>query len=190
MRNDTEVFTENKLAGIEIYLDLNNNGVLDLGEPVTITMSDNPSTPNIDEAGNYEFNNLSPGTYAVRQISLAGFAQTSPSSVSYTVTVNNNSVTELNFGNDAINCGDGDDLALGGLGNDLINCGAGNDSILGSLGNDTLWDNDTLDFILNTWSQNSWLKPRRLSLPYIPDSLLIPPAVFISSRISCSLNPY
>ncbi|BAZ50329.1 YD repeat protein [Nostoc sp. NIES-4103] len=66
------------LAGVSIYLDINNNGILDPGEPVQVTAQDDPSTLDIDETGQYEFNNLTPGTYVVREIIPDGFEQTFP----------------------------------------------------------------------------------------------------------------
>ncbi|MBD2168527.1 putative Ig domain-containing protein [Calothrix membranacea FACHB-236] len=72
--------TEPGLAGVSIYLDANNNGKLDPGEPIQVTAKDNPNTPNIDETGEYEFNNLSPGTYIVREIVPPDFKQTFPTS--------------------------------------------------------------------------------------------------------------
>ncbi|MGB3638747.1 MAG: choice-of-anchor C family protein [Rivularia sp. (in: cyanobacteria)] len=66
------------LSGISIYLDSNDNGVLDNGEPVQVTAEDDPTTPNIDETGQYEFNNLEPGTYIVREVVPDGFEQTFP----------------------------------------------------------------------------------------------------------------
>lgn len=66
------------LAGVTVYLDSNNNGRLDRDEPVQVTAVDNPSTPNIDETGQYEFTNLSPGTYTVREVVPDGFEQTFP----------------------------------------------------------------------------------------------------------------
>ena len=68
------------LAGVSIYLDSNKNGVLDNGEPVQITAEDDPSTPDVDETGLYEFNNLAPGTYIVREVVPEGFRQTFPTS--------------------------------------------------------------------------------------------------------------
>ncbi|WP_414529508.1 Ig-like domain-containing protein [Nodularia chucula] len=66
------------LAGVSIYLDINNNGILDSGEPIQVTAEDDPSTLDIDETGQYEFNNLAPGTYIVREIIPDGFEQTFP----------------------------------------------------------------------------------------------------------------
>ena len=56
------------LKGKTIYLDLNNNSVRDTGEPTTTTGND----------GSYEFVNLAPGSYAVRQELAPPFLQTVP----------------------------------------------------------------------------------------------------------------
>jgi hypothetical protein len=56
------------LAGVEIYLDLNQNGALDAGEPTQIT-GDN---------GEYRFTGLEAGTYVVREVVPEGFEQTYP----------------------------------------------------------------------------------------------------------------
>ncbi len=61
------VIPEPGMAGIEVYLDLNENDGWDPGEPLTVTMSDDPSTPNVDETGYYRFDGLFPGEYRVRQ---------------------------------------------------------------------------------------------------------------------------
>ncbi len=66
------------LAGVEIYLDTNNNGALDDNEPVQITADDDPNTPDIDETGQYKFTDLLPGTYTVREVIPEGFEQTAP----------------------------------------------------------------------------------------------------------------
>ncbi len=56
------------LAGLTMYLDLNDNALLDTGEPTTLTQSD----------GSYAFNSLAAGSYAVRQVILSGRSQTYP----------------------------------------------------------------------------------------------------------------
>ena len=61
--------SEHGLSGVTVYLDANNNGVLDSTEVRTTT----------DSAGRYQFTNLAPGTYTVRQILPAGYARTEPS---------------------------------------------------------------------------------------------------------------
>ncbi len=70
-------FAENGLAGVTIYLDLNDNGVRDPGEPSTVTATDNPATP-ADETGTYSFSGLSSGTYTVREVVPTGLYQTFP----------------------------------------------------------------------------------------------------------------
>ncbi|MEA5620583.1 DUF4114 domain-containing protein [Cronbergia sp. UHCC 0137] len=67
------------ISGVQVYLDANNNGILDPGEPMQITVEDDPNTPDINETGQYEFTNLLPGTYIVREVVPAGFEQTAPS---------------------------------------------------------------------------------------------------------------
>ena len=57
-RNGTWDGDEDPLAGVTIYLDQNNNGVLDDGELSTVT----------DEDGNYAFTGLDDGVYVVREV--------------------------------------------------------------------------------------------------------------------------
>lgn len=57
------------LGGWTIYLDTNNNGSLDNGEPSTVT----------DNHGNYRFVGLTAGTYHVREVQKAGWISTYPS---------------------------------------------------------------------------------------------------------------
>ena len=56
------------ILGWTIYLDLNNNGQLNDGEPVTQT----------DRSGEYWFMGLDPGTYVVREVPQEGWTQTAP----------------------------------------------------------------------------------------------------------------
>ncbi|AFY56856.1 RHS repeat-associated core domain protein [Rivularia sp. PCC 7116] len=89
------------LAGVSVYLDSNNNGILDNGEAVQITAADDPSTTDIDETGQYEFTNLVPGTYIVREIVPDGFEQTFPSNTEgFTIEVGAGEIVEnIDFGN-------------------------------------------------------------------------------------------
>ncbi len=57
---------ENGLDNFTLYLDLNNNSLLDIGEPATIT----------DEFGFYSFEDLPPNTYTIREVQKFGFSQT------------------------------------------------------------------------------------------------------------------
>lgn len=59
---------EKGLAGITVYLDLNNDGILDAGEPQSATSADLFYTPAVDEAGDYSFTHLAAGTYTVRYV--------------------------------------------------------------------------------------------------------------------------
>jgi RHS repeat-associated protein len=77
--NSQSIF-EPLLSGVTVYLDLNNNGTLDNNEPFRITAEDDLNTPDIDETGQYEFNNLPAGTYIVREVVPEGFEQTFPTS--------------------------------------------------------------------------------------------------------------
>lgn len=100
----TEVFTEPGLAGVTIYIDLNNNGQLDAGEPTTLTRQDDPTTTTVDELGTYQFTQLAAGTYTVREVVLSGFQQTLPGGASraYTITLAANTASTGNdFGNTA-----------------------------------------------------------------------------------------
>jgi protocatechuate 3,4-dioxygenase beta subunit len=78
------------LAGTTIYIDLNNNGSLNAGEPFTTTAAD----------GSYSFGNLLPGTYVIREISPAGYFRTAPAADSYVVTlVSGQNATGKNWAN-------------------------------------------------------------------------------------------
>jgi hypothetical protein len=75
------------LAGWTVFLDLNNDGKLDSGDPSTTT----------DANGNYTFANLPTQTYLVREILPPGWIG-APASA-FTVTVQSGVITTLNFGN-------------------------------------------------------------------------------------------
>jgi hypothetical protein len=76
------------LAGIAVFLDLNNNGILDPGEPSTTT----------DFSGAYSFAGLAAGTYTVRQIQLGGVILSAPPTASFTLTLTaGSSLTNQNF---------------------------------------------------------------------------------------------
>lgn len=60
---------ENGIGGTKVFIDLNRNDLLDAGEPETLTKSD----------GSYEFLELTPGAYVVREVVEAGHTRTSPS---------------------------------------------------------------------------------------------------------------
>lgn len=57
---------EPAIAGTTIFIDLNGDGTLSADEPNTVS----------DQFGRWEFNNLSPGIYRIREVVPAGFFQT------------------------------------------------------------------------------------------------------------------
>lgn len=94
--SSNEFFAEPGLEEVEIYLDLNDNSILDPGEPTTVT----------DEIGDYQFTNLSPGNYIVREVVPDGFVQTSPISGFFPVTLNpGQEIADINFGNSEVDFG-------------------------------------------------------------------------------------
>jgi uncharacterized membrane protein len=76
------------LRGFTIFIDANNNGILDVGETSTTT----------DVNGNYSFANLGPGTYRIREVQQSGFTQTTANPAAITAT-SGQAVTAVNFGN-------------------------------------------------------------------------------------------
>ncbi len=54
---------EDGLVGHTVYLDENNNGQLDAGEPQTVTTDDDTNTSDVNEAGDYLFEGLKPGVH-------------------------------------------------------------------------------------------------------------------------------
>jgi len=93
----------------EVYNDLNGNGNLDPGDPGlqgwTVNLLDSSgnlvATTTSDANGNYEFDNLFPGTFTIEEILQNGWTQTQPVSPNdYTVTIQSGTnETGLNFGN-------------------------------------------------------------------------------------------
>lgn len=75
------------IAGVTVYLDLDNDGVLDSNEPRTLTSDDDPDTTDVDETGYYEFDELAAGTYNVRELIPPGYSQTFPGPTSFKHTV-------------------------------------------------------------------------------------------------------
>lgn len=83
---DGRYLTESGLANIKVYLDLNNNSVLDANEPAQLTQIDNTTTTT-NEAGQYSFSNLPPGEYILRLEVPSGYTQTAPNGGTYHITI-------------------------------------------------------------------------------------------------------
>jgi protocatechuate 3,4-dioxygenase beta subunit len=80
---------ETGIAGWRVFLDADNDGVVDSGEKSVLT----------DSSGNYRFNNLVAGTYRARLVVPAGWRRSQPSSAAYTLTLGNGAAaTGKNFG--------------------------------------------------------------------------------------------
>ncbi|MBW3597989.1 MAG: VCBS repeat-containing protein, partial [Planctomycetes bacterium] len=95
---------ESSLSGVTVFLDQNDNSVLDPNEASTTT----------DAFGDYLFSNLAPGSYIVREIPPAGSQQTFPSGDgAHRVTLSSGeTISGLNFGNtfaddNVVSVGDG-----------------------------------------------------------------------------------
>ncbi|MCO8124166.1 beta-propeller fold lactonase family protein [Stieleria sp. TO1_6] len=89
-RNAQQDSGEPGVGGVTVYLDINDNGVLDVGsEPTVESDFDDPATTEVDESGNYDFAALPPGDYRIRLqdptydlvIQAAGWSATSSHSV-------------------------------------------------------------------------------------------------------------
>ncbi len=80
--------TDPPLVNWQIYIDLNSNGRLDPGEPNTFTAPD----------GSYNFVNVSPGRYLVREVQQPGWVQTTPNPNPIDITGGTNAAG-INFGN-------------------------------------------------------------------------------------------
>jgi len=80
---------EGGLDGWKIYNDSNNDDSFQEGEISAITGSD----------GSYQFQNLPPGDYTLREVQQTGWAQTTPSENLHSVVLTNVNVDSINFGN-------------------------------------------------------------------------------------------
>ncbi|EMI15884.1 protocadherin Fat-like protein [Rhodopirellula maiorica SM1] len=83
--NGIQETSEDNLSGIEIYIDANNNGELDLGERTQTT----------DDVGRYAFTDVAVGDYTVRQVIPRGFYQSSPNAYFGTSYPANSDKTQL-----------------------------------------------------------------------------------------------
>ena len=81
------------LEGWTVFLDQNQNGALDEGEPSTVT----------DGIGGYAFTDLGPGTYRVREVAQSGWQQTAPVGEIYDIAMTSGlQATDQDFGNQAL----------------------------------------------------------------------------------------
>jgi hypothetical protein len=85
------------LENITVYLDLNNNGVLDNDEPQQITKKNTESSILGQTNYYFTFNNLVPGTYTVRQIVPDGYIETAPTGGSFVDTITVEETTFSHF---------------------------------------------------------------------------------------------
>ncbi|WP_235111743.1 putative Ig domain-containing protein [Acaryochloris sp. 'Moss Beach'] len=97
---DPRYSVEPLLDNITVYLDNNNNGVLDPNEPYQLTQRDNSNSRLGETRYYYSFENLLPGTYTVRQVVPNGYEESNPSSGAFVdeVTVSGGEVYEHLFG--------------------------------------------------------------------------------------------
>jgi subtilisin family serine protease len=65
------------ISGVELFLDLNDDGVRQYDEPRTISAGDDPNTA-ADESGQYSFGNLGNRPYTVRVLNVPHYLQTAP----------------------------------------------------------------------------------------------------------------
>ncbi len=107
------LWAEPGLAGVTIYVDLDNDGQLDWldadgdnvwdegeGEPWVLTREDDPATPDVDETGQWEITGLPPGVYVVREVPPPFHQPTLPASAMYQVNLQSGQVVKnLDFGN-------------------------------------------------------------------------------------------
>jgi hypothetical protein len=78
------------LAGWTVYLDANNNGVLDPGERSVVTGPD----------GAFTIGGLEPATYIVREVPMSGWVQSAPTPPFYSVDLGaGDAATDISFGN-------------------------------------------------------------------------------------------
>ena len=118
------------IAGATVFQDLNNNGVLDDGEPNTTT----------DALGNFTLSNyvISSDSPIIIQ---SGFD----------LATNQIHTSTLTISSTSLNINDGSDVISGGLGNDIIEGKSGDDTLDGGTGTDTLTGGNGVDtFVLRS----------------------------------------
>ncbi|MFM9066884.1 MAG: SdrD B-like domain-containing protein, partial [Planctomycetota bacterium] len=95
-KNGVRGASERGLGGITVYLDANDNGVLDSGETQTVTSADLFFTPDVNEAGTYSFSHLAAGSYVVRAILPATLSATPGSEIVHRRTITGAEIAVVN----------------------------------------------------------------------------------------------
>ena len=90
--NGTQAAGELGVAGVTVFLDTNNDGILGAGETSATTGAN----------GSFTFSNLPAGTYNVREVVPANSQPTTPNPVAVTLTVGQTTPATVNFGNQPI----------------------------------------------------------------------------------------
>lgn len=118
-----DTLTDDPVAGITVYLDQNDNGLLDAGEPSAVT----------DANGNYTINDVFPGSYILREVVPDGQQATNPLGGAYTVTLGEGEdLTDFDFYNFDPNATD-----PGG--------GGGGTNVMSGVINGTVWNDGAND---------------------------------------------
>ncbi|MEQ1825297.1 MAG: Ig-like domain-containing protein [Pirellula sp.] len=87
------------LSGVTVFIDANNNNVLDVGEPSAVSSVDLFYTPSVNEIGTYSFTHLARGTYHVVEILPATLSGTPIAQRDRYVTLGPESPTDVHFAN-------------------------------------------------------------------------------------------
>ena len=84
---DDRYATEPLMSNVSVYLDSNDNGELDEGEPIRLTQPDESLSLLGDTPFQFSFENLLPGTYTLRQVVPNGYRETTPEAGSFVDTI-------------------------------------------------------------------------------------------------------
>lgn len=87
------------ISGVTVYLDTNNNGVMDPTEPSTISSVDLFYTPATNELGTYSFTHLPRGEYQVRELVPDFLSATPDAARQQLASVGPTSAADINFAN-------------------------------------------------------------------------------------------
>lgn len=85
-RNSFQDEGELGMANVRVFIDADNDGERDAGETSVVSVVDDPLTANVDEKGNYRFENLLPGNYIIVEEPPPDFFQATPLGVQFTAT--------------------------------------------------------------------------------------------------------